>query len=271
MSVLECVKLDAGYSKGIPCLRGIDLTLDPGQITCLLGPNGAGKTTLLMALSGLLPRAAGEVRVDGHAVASGNPRQAVRSGMVLVPDDRALFRLLSTEQNLKLAVRERAGRRAALDTVLDRFPSLRRRLKVDAGRLSGGEQQMLAIGRAILQHPKVLLIDELSMGLAPVIVDEIREVLVALARDEGMAVVLVEQHVHLALAADDRASVLVHGRVVDQDDVSAFRADPQRIERAYLGGGQTTETTGEDAARRHDADRSEQSAHWVGDADLRLE
>lgn len=233
-TVLECRDLSAGYIKQRPCLRGVDLDLHAGEITCLLGPNGAGKTTLLSTLSGLLPRAGGEIRVEGADIVSGRPRAAVRAGVVLVPDDRALFRQLSTRQNLRLAVAERARRRTAIPEVLQYFPALEKRLSVDAGRLSGGEQQMLAIARAILQRPKVLLIDELSMGLAPVIVREILDVLRALA-DDGMSVLLVEQHVHLALGIADRAAILVHGTVADSDTAEALRADPRRIERAYLG------------------------------------
>ena len=233
-TVLECRDLSAGYIKQRPCLRAVDLTLRAGEITCLLGPNGAGKTTLLSTLAGLLPRAGGEIRVDGEQLVSGRPRAAVRCGMVLVPDDRALFRQLSTRQNLALAVGERGRRRTGVAEVLEYFPALEKRLGVDAGRLSGGEQQMLAIGRAILQRPKVLLIDELSMGLAPVIVREILEVLRRLA-DEGMSILLVEQHVHLALGVADQATILVHGSTADSDTAAALREDPRRIERAYLG------------------------------------
>ncbi|MGW5106220.1 ABC transporter ATP-binding protein [Nocardia sp. NPDC004123] len=234
MTVLECRDLSAGYLEQRPCLRGVDLNLHAGEITCLLGPNGAGKTTLLTTLAGLLPRAGGEVRLDGRDLVGGSPRVAVRAGMVLVPDDRALFRQLSTRQNLLLAVTERGRRGSAVAEVLEYFPALEKRLSVDAGRLSGGEQQMLAIGRAILQRPKVLLIDELSMGLAPVIVAEILAVLRTLA-DAGMSVLLVEQHVQLALGVADHGTILVHGTVADSDTAAVLREDPQRIERAYLG------------------------------------
>ncbi|MDS1116466.1 ABC transporter ATP-binding protein [Gordonia westfalica] len=235
MSALHCRGLSTGYTRQRPCVRDVDLSVEPGEIRCLLGPNGAGKTTLLLALAGMLPRFGGEVVVDGTEFAGGRPRDAARAGMVLVPDDRALFRQLSTMQNLRLAVRERSRRTAAVDEVIGYFPSLEKRLRIDAGRLSGGEQQMLAIGRAIVQRPKVLLIDELSMGLAPVIVDEILDVLKLLASDTGMAVVLVEQHVHLALNVADTAAVLVHGNVVIDDSASALQAEPGRIERAYMG------------------------------------
>ncbi|WP_067855952.1 ABC transporter ATP-binding protein [Nocardia shimofusensis] len=235
MTTLKCHGVTAGYLKERPCVREVDLTLEQGEITCLLGPNGAGKTTLLATLAGLLPRTGGEVLVDGKDVRSGRPRDAVRAGMVLVPDDRALFRQLSTRQNLMLAITERSRRGTGLGQVLEYFPALEKRLSVDAGRLSGGEQQMLAIGRAILQRPTVLLIDELSMGLAPVIVTEILDVLKRLAAAEGTSVLLVEQHVHLALGVADKAAVLVHGRIADHGAAAELREDPGRIERAYLG------------------------------------
>ncbi|WP_280491485.1 ABC transporter ATP-binding protein [Nocardia asiatica] len=235
MTTMKCRGLTAGYLKERPCVREVNLSLEAGEITCLLGPNGAGKTTLLMTLAGLLPRPGGEVEVVGRAVRGGRPRDAVRAGMVLVPDDRALFRQLSTKQNLMLAVADRSRRRAGLHQVLGYFPSLEKRLGVDAGRLSGGEQQMLAIGRAILQRPKVLLIDELSMGLAPVIVTEILDVLKKLAAEEGLSVLLVEQHVHLALGIADKALVLVRGQIADEATAAALRDDPSRVERAYLG------------------------------------
>jgi branched-chain amino acid transport system ATP-binding protein len=233
---LVCADLSAGYVRQRPCVRHVDLRVEPGEILCLLGPNGAGKTTLLLSLSGLLPRFGGEVLVGGHGIEGGRPRAAVRSGMVLVPDDRSLFRKLSVEQNLRLAVRGRS-KSAAVAQVLEYFPALAKRMKVAAGRLSGGEQQMLAIGRAIVQRPKVLLIDELSMGLAPVVVTEILGVLRTLAEQRQIAVVIVEQHVHLALGVADRAAVLVHGEVVLEDSAAALRADPARVERAYLGAG----------------------------------
>ncbi|MFI7524092.1 ABC transporter ATP-binding protein [Nocardia salmonicida] len=235
MTNLECRGVTAGYLKERPCVREVDLALQAGEITCLLGPNGAGKTTLLETLAGLLPHTAGVVRVNGREVRGGRPRDAVRAGMVLVPDDRSLFRQLSTRQNLLLAIPDRARRRSGLDRVLEYFPALEKRLAVDAGRLSGGEQQMLAVGRAILQRPSVLLIDELSMGLAPVVVTAILDVLKQLAATESTTILLVEQHVHLALGVADRASVLVHGRIVDEGSAADLRSDPARIERAYLG------------------------------------
>ena len=243
MSVLQCSGLSAGYAPSSPVVRGLDLSIGEGEIVALLGPNGAGKTTLLTTLAGLLPQLAGRVEVAGAVLPSGNARAAVRSGLVLVADDRALFRKLTTEQNLALAISgggwnpaaARAARKSAIEGVLGYFPSLRPRLKIAAGQLSGGEQQMLAIGRALLQKPKVLLIDELSMGLAPVIVESILPVLREVAAT-GTSVLLVEQHVRMALEVADRGVVLTHGQVVLSDDASALSADLGRVERAYLGG-----------------------------------
>jgi branched-chain amino acid transport system ATP-binding protein len=154
----------------------------------------------------------------------------------LVPDDRALFKKLSVAQNLRLAIRGRGPTaRSSIDEVLQYFPALEARLNLAAGQLSGGEQQMLAIGRALVQRPKVLLIDELSMGLAPVVVESILGVLRNVASSEGTAVMLVEQHVRLALGIADRAVVLVHGHVSLEDDATVLSNDVGRIERAYLG------------------------------------
>ncbi|GAC81712.1 amino acid/amide ABC transporter ATP-binding protein 2, HAAT family [Gordonia malaquae] len=245
MTVLACESLDCGYFQDNPCVRGVDLTIDEGQVVALLGPNGAGKTTLLETLAGLVPRIGGTVSVTGTPVRSGDARRAVRAGMVLVPDDRALFKNLTTEQNLALAVPQRtigglvSNRRSVAEGVaqtVSRFPALEKRLTVKAGQLSGGEQQMLAISRALLQRPKVLLIDELSMGLAPVIVESILPVLREVAASDGTAVVLVEQHVRLALDVADRALVLVHGDIVIDESAASLAADPGRLEKAYLGG-----------------------------------
>lgn len=234
-AALECHGLDAGYARSSPCVRGLDLAVEHGEVVALIGPNGAGKTTLLTTLAGLLPRLGGTVAVGGTELGSGSTRAAVRAGLVLVPDDRSLFRRLTTMQNLRLATRRRQGRAEAIEQVLEYFPALRTRLKVDAGQLSGGEQQMLAIGRALLQRPKVLLIDELSMGLAPVVVESILPVLREVAASDGTAIVLVEQHVRLALEVADRGIVLVHGEIRLEDSAAALASDVGRIERAYLG------------------------------------
>ncbi|WP_080597797.1 ABC transporter ATP-binding protein [Rhodococcus rhodochrous] len=260
MSGLTIRNLSTGYLPQRPCVRHVDLGVEKGTITCLLGPNGAGKTTLLLSLVGLLPRFGGDVVVDGLDVVPGRPRDAVRSGMVLVPDDRALFRELSTTDNVRLAVHDRRRRSGAVDEMLEYFPALEKRLRVAAGRLSGGEQQMLAIARAILQRPKVLLIDELSMGLAPVIVDEILSVLRRLVEEREMSVLLVEQHVRLALDVADRAAVLVHGSVVLSEDAASLAADPGRIEHAYLGSVQHNDSVEHTGSVQHNGKESRATA-----------
>ena len=231
-TVLECTGVDAGYAKGRPCVRGFDLSLAAGEVLCLLGPNGAGKTTLLMTLAGLLPGLGGTVSIAGADIKPGHARASVRAGLVLVPDDRALFTGLTVKENLELA-RRRSG--PAVGEIIEYFPRLGERLKVAAGMLSGGEQQMLAIGRALMQRPKVLLIDELSMGLAPVIVESLLPVIRRVADESDTAVILVEQHVRLALDIADTAIVLAHGRDVLRGSAAELAADPERIERAYLG------------------------------------
>jgi branched-chain amino acid transport system ATP-binding protein len=230
-TVLECRGLSAGYL-GRPVVRDFDLDVAEGEILAVLGPNGAGKTTVLLTLAGLLPRLGGRVLLLGRPLRASRPHLVTRLGMVLVPDDRALFTTLTTKENLTLAQR-RDG--MGLDEVLAYFPSLRARLNVKAGMLSGGEQQMLAVGRALVQGPKVLLLDEMSMGLAPVIVESLLASLHKIASDSGVAIVLVEQHVTLALDAADRAIVLAHGEITLSGNAAALAADPSRLERAYLG------------------------------------
>jgi branched-chain amino acid transport system ATP-binding protein len=230
--LFECVGLEAGYGR-VNIVRPFDLAADAGTVVAVLGPNGAGKTTLLSSIAGLLPRQAGEVSVDGEVLKSGRPALASRAGLVLVPDDRSLFTTLSVRDNLRAATRRAGGRP---EEALDLFPALQARRSVLAGDLSGGEQQMLAVARALVQRPRVLLLDEMSMGLAPVIVEGLLPIVRRIADDTGAVVVLVEQHVGLALEVADQALVLVHGEVVLQGTAAALRDDPARLEAAYLGG-----------------------------------
>lgn len=229
---LECSGVAAGYGSGRPVVRSFDLSVQPGEVVALLGPNGSGKTTSMITVAGLIPSLAGSVAINGVPLKRGDARAAVKSGLVLVPDDRSLFTGLTVAENLRLA-----GRRGGtqVDQVLEFFPALRNRFKVAAGALSGGEQQMLAVGRALMQDPKVLLIDELSMGLAPVIVESLLPIVRRVATDTKAAVVLVEQHIKLALGIADTAMVLAHGDIVLHGQAAELLAHEELIEQAYLG------------------------------------
>jgi branched-chain amino acid transport system ATP-binding protein len=228
---LECRGLSAGYER-LVVVRELNLAVQRKEILAVLGPNGAGKTTLMLTLAGFLPPAGGTIMIDGTPVRGGSARRMNRSGVVLVPDFRALFTGLTPVQNLQLAAR-RGG--PATDEVLDLFPALRRRARLRAGDLSGGEQQMLAVGRALVQAPKVLLIDEMSMGLAPVVVESLMPLIRQVASESQASVILVEQHVQLALEIADRAAVLVHGDVVISGAAADLRRNAGALEAAYLG------------------------------------
>ena len=230
-ALLSTANLNVGYGS-LAVGRNINMEVKPGEVTCVLGPNGAGKTTLLLTLAGFLDPLGGELSVNGVVQKKANAQKMNESGVVLIPDNRALFTQLNPVENLKLAYRK-GGR--TVDEVLDLFPALRERSRVKAGMLSGGEQQMLAMGRGIVQGPKVLLIDEMSMGLAPVIVEQLVPLVRQVADQTGAGVVLVEQHVRLALEVADSAVVIVHGDVVLQESAAALKANPKRMEDAYLG------------------------------------
>jgi branched-chain amino acid transport system ATP-binding protein len=232
-SVLMCRGLTAGYGD-LSIARDVEVDLASGRVLALLGPNGAGKTTLLATIAGLLHRISGEVLVDGVPLPSGRPAVANKAGVVLVPDDRALFTRLTVAENLKAAAPRRS---AGYDDVVDLFPALRRRWNLTAGALSGGEQQMLAMARALVQRPRALLVDEMSMGLAPVIVEELLPVVRRVADETGAVVVLVEQHVHLALEIADDAMVVVHGEVRLQGSARKIAEDAAALEAVYLGAG----------------------------------
>jgi branched-chain amino acid transport system ATP-binding protein len=223
-TVLECNDLDVGYGK-LTVARDISFTLRANTVLAVLGPNGAGKTTLMMTLAGFLPPRKAPVR-------GSSPRRMNQAGVVLVPDFRALFKDLTPLQNLRLA----APRGYDIDQVLELFPALQRRGKLRAADLSGGEQQMLAIARALVQTPRLLLIDEMSMGLAPVAVESLMPVIRRVADERGASVIMVEQHIHLALEVADEAMVMVHGKVVLSGPSSDYRQDTSAVEAAYLSG-----------------------------------
>jgi branched-chain amino acid transport system ATP-binding protein len=228
---LRCHDLSGGRGDTV-AFRDLGLDVEAGTVLALLGPNGAGKTTLLLTLAGLLPAHGGVVEVDGTPLRNGNPVAASRAGVVLVPDDRSLFTTLSVEENLDVA-RRRGG--PAPRDLIGTFPALEKRWTLPAGALSGGEQQMLALARALIQQPRVLLVDEMSMGLAPIVVESLFGTVRAIARDHGAAIVLVEQHVNLALRVADEAAVLNRGAVVLRGAAGELGGDGGRLERAYFG------------------------------------
>ncbi|MCW2525392.1 MAG: livF [Pseudonocardiales bacterium] len=228
--ILTCHNVSAGYHRQA-VVRGLNLEVEPGEIVAILGSNGAGKTTSLLTIAGLLTPLGGEVRVGDKPVNYKRPFLAARSGVQLVPDDKCLFTSLSVAENISFGRRGRDGIREAVEY----FPALEKRLRAPAGVLSGGEQQLLALARALVARPKVMLIDELSMGLAPVIVQQILAVVRRIANEKGTAVILVEQHVHMALQIADRATVLAHGDVVLERPAAELREQPHLLQESYLG------------------------------------
>ena len=235
MTVLRLRGLEAGYN-GVPVVRGLDLEVAAGEVVALLGPNGAGKTTTLRTISGLIPLIGGDLEVLDGPTDSRRPHRIARRGVAHVAEDRSLFPGLTVKENLRLAPGlARRDRPAAYARAVDVFPALGPLLDRRAGLLSGGEQQMLAVARAIVTEPQLLLVDEMSLGLAPVIVEEMLPVVRRVVDELGAAVVVVEQHIHLALELADRAVVLAHGQVVLDGDAAGLRADPSRVEASYLG------------------------------------
>ena len=227
---LDLDALEAGYGR-VHILHDITLTVEPGEIVALIGPNGAGKSTLLRAATGMIPTTAGRVRLDGRELTRSSIEDIARAGVAHVPEGRRLFAGLTVRDNLRLGAWR--TRDEDLTTVLGLFPRLRERLTQVAGSLSGGEQQMCAIGRALMSRPSYLLIDELSLGLAPVLVDEIMARLTEIA-DTGTGVLLVEQDAGHALEIAARAYVLENGQITLTGPASELLTDP-RVRSAYLG------------------------------------
>jgi branched-chain amino acid transport system ATP-binding protein len=233
-ALLEVRGLTAGFGAG-PVLFGVDLDLRPGELVALIGANGAGKSTLLGVLSGLLPATTGTVVFDGRDVTNGRPERLVAAGLAHVPQGRRLFASLTVERNLRLGAYLRRDREvdADLARVLDYFPALSDKLQRDAGTLSGGEQQMVAIGRGLMGRPRLLMVDEPSLGLAPNVVERVLDVARAINRD-GTSILLVEQDVLVALEAADRGYVLENGRIVLSGPAAELARNPD-VQRAYLG------------------------------------
>jgi branched-chain amino acid transport system ATP-binding protein len=235
VSVLEVEGLHARYG-GVHALRGVSLRVEDREIVALIGANGAGKTTTLMSISQVLRPAAGSVKFLGREIVGTPPHQVVASGLCQVPEGRRVFPRLTVRENLEMGaflVKDRAVVARRMGEAFELFPILAERADQLGGTLSGGEQQMLAIARALMLEPKLLLLDEPSLGLAPMVVLRIFEVIRSL-RDRGIAVLLVEQNAHLALRAADRAYVLETGEITREGPAAALHDDPA-IREAYLG------------------------------------
>jgi branched-chain amino acid transport system ATP-binding protein len=233
--MLSIERLAVGYGE-VRVLHDVSLEVSAGQVAALLGANGAGKTTLLRAATGLLVAGAGRVLLNGEILNGVPTHEIVERGLIMVPEGRSLFPFMSVEENLELgsyAKRARKERRRSLERVYHLLPRLKERRRQRSGSLSGGEQQMCAIGRGLMARPEILLLDEPSLGLAPVIVRDIFA-LIARLRSEGLSILLVEQHVKLALAIADRAFVLQDGRIAMSGLGPELLSDPA-LKRAYMG------------------------------------
>jgi branched-chain amino acid transport system ATP-binding protein len=232
--LLSAMGLSAGYGT-LRVLDGLDVEIREREIVALVGPNGAGKSTLLRALSGLIPKTAGKVRFAGHDISGFSTRECGRAGLVHVIEGHRVLPSLTVEENLLLAALDQgaAERQARLDEAYAVFPEMAEKRSHKAGTLSGGQQQTLVIGQGIVRRPRLLMLDEPSAGLAPVLIDRVLEVITML-RSKGTAVLLVEQAVEKALRVADRVYVLVHGRIV-LDTTAAEARKPGVLEHAYLG------------------------------------
>lgn len=232
--MLEVSGLRAGYG-GTEVLRGVDLAVGPGEVVAVLGSNGVGKTTLNKTLSGLLAARAGEIRFDGARIDGLASAAIVAAGLIHVPEGRRIFPNMSVRENLELGSyrRGRTGRAAGLERVFATFPRLRERTGQLAGTLSGGEQQMLAIGRGLMGEPRLLILDEPSLGLSPLLVEEMFGLIARLNRD-GLSILLVEQNVLQSLDIASRAYILENGAVALSGTSAEVRANPA-LRRAYLG------------------------------------
>ncbi len=235
--MLEVTDLRVSYGGGVAAVQGVSLHINDGEAVALVGANGAGKTTLLKALAGLLDVGGGEVLFGGQPITRLPASERVRLGIALVPEGRRLFSRLKVHENLVLGSytnKDRAHRARRLEFVFSLFPILKERSEQRAGTLSGGQQQMLAVGRALMLDPKVLMLDEPSLGLSPVLVDQIIEALQKLHREQGMTILLVEQNVPAALETCERGYVLQTGRIVSHG-TSAELLATDLIRKSYLG------------------------------------
>jgi len=235
--MLDVKDLKAGY-RGIQALKGVSLSVAEGEMVAIIGANGAGKSTLLNCLSAIVPAGSGQIVFDGQDITGWSAHQVARAGLLQVPEGRQVLADMTVRENLQLGALARGPRAAfyELDKVLALFPILAERMAQLAGTLSGGQQQMLAIGRALMGSPRVLLLDEPSLGLSPLLTQQVFQALTQL-HSEGLTIVLVEQNAHRALASTQRAYVLERGAIVQQGASSVLQNDPAIIEH-YLGSGQ---------------------------------
>jgi branched-chain amino acid transport system ATP-binding protein len=233
--MLRVAGLAVAYG-GIRAVKGIDFEIRAGETVTLIGANGAGKTTILRALTGLVPPAAGSIHFNGRDITGATSFSLVQNGLAMVPEGRGVFPQLTVAENIAMGAyirNDTAAIAGDVERVFNLFPRLSERSQQSAGTLSGGEQQMLAIGRALMSRPKLLLLDEPSMGLAPVIVQKVFEVIQSIAQD-GVTILLVEQNANLALRASDRAYVLESGLITIAGKSADLLADP-KVRAAYLG------------------------------------
>jgi len=233
--LLALSKLEVAYG-GIQAVKGIDLEVGQGELVCLIGANGAGKTTTLKGVCGLLPVKAGKIRYEGKDVTGKPAFQLVQRGLAMVPEGRGVFGALTIEENLAMGAyirKDADGVKSDIERVFSLFPRLKERKRQTAGTLSGGEQQMLAMGRAMMSRPKMLLLDEPSMGLAPLMVQKVFETILTVA-SEGVTILLVEQNAKLALEVSRRGYVMESGEITLTGDAKALLHDP-KVRAAYLG------------------------------------
>ncbi|MBI4433063.1 MAG: ABC transporter ATP-binding protein [Candidatus Omnitrophica bacterium] len=234
--MLELNHVYTRYGK-VECLKGISFTVKEGEIVAILGANGAGKTTILKTISGLIRPTAGEVLFKGKSISSLSPEAIVRFGVAHVPEGRQIFQRLEVRENLDLGAfirRDKSEIQKDREMIFEIFPILKKRLKQKAGTLSGGEQQMLAIGRGLMSRPSVLLLDEPSLGLAPILISSIYRMIRAI-HEQGKTILLIEQNAHMALKVANRAYVLQIGQIVLEGSAKEVAANPA-IQSAYLGG-----------------------------------
>jgi branched-chain amino acid transport system ATP-binding protein len=233
--LLDLKKVEVAYG-GIQAVKGIDVEVGQGELVCLIGANGAGKTTTLKGICGLLPIKAGKIFYDGADITGKPAFQLVRRGLAMVPEGRGVFGALTIEENLSMGAyirSDREGIKADIERVYHLFPRLKERRRQTAGTLSGGEQQMLAMGRAMMSRPRLLLLDEPSMGLAPLMVQKVFETIVTIS-GEGVTILLIEQNAKLALEVSRRGYVMESGEVILSGDAASLLHDP-KVRAAYLG------------------------------------